>query len=198
LDEIPFKMWFYIYLAINALYIFKGKNHYHIKENEILWSLHYFFNFCLFGNVSWTINMKHFGHWKNVSYIFYVHYFYPISSSNHWIKNNFDVKWTLSFKMLSCKILSLFIMFQIVKGCHQDLSLLHTMYSLYITFFGESDSPSMCFHPFFLYAQYKLITWLINFIIFHQNVLKLINYLCQNVYDFKNITWHVKMFMIFL
>jgi hypothetical protein len=40
-------------------------------------------------------------------------------------------------------------MFQIVKGCHQDLSLLRTMYSLYITFFGESGSPSMCFHPFF-------------------------------------------------
>ncbi len=48
------------------------------KRRFYRWALHYFFKFFLFGNVSWIINMRPYGRWKIVSYIFYVHWFYPI------------------------------------------------------------------------------------------------------------------------
>jgi hypothetical protein len=42
------------------------------------WALHFFFNFLLFGNVSWIINMRPYGCWKTINYILYVHGFYAI------------------------------------------------------------------------------------------------------------------------
>jgi hypothetical protein len=55
LDEIPFKKCVLLHLFNNEYnnILFSKKNYYHIKEEEIYkWSLHYFFNFLLFGNVS--------------------------------------------------------------------------------------------------------------------------------------------------
>jgi len=51
--------------------------------------------------------------------------FIKSSSSNHWIKINFDSKWTLSSKMLSCNFFKKIIVFRIAKGYHQTFSLLH-------------------------------------------------------------------------
>jgi hypothetical protein len=48
-------------------------------------------------------------------------------SSNHWIKINFDSKWTLKLKILSCKYFKKLLMFRIAKKYHQDFSLLRTM-----------------------------------------------------------------------
>jgi hypothetical protein len=50
--------------------LFLGKNHYLKKKIFYRWALYYFFIFLRFGNVSWTINMRPCGHWKNVHYIF--------------------------------------------------------------------------------------------------------------------------------
>jgi hypothetical protein len=91
------------------IYFFKKKQ-YHIKEEEILlMGIALFFNFFLFGNVSWITNMRPSGHWKNVTYFIYIDLIQS-SSSNYWIKISFDSKWTLSSKMLSCKII-IFILF---------------------------------------------------------------------------------------
>jgi hypothetical protein len=91
------------------IYFFKKKQ-YHIKEEEILlMGIALFFNFFLFGNVSWITNMRPYGHWKNVTYFIYIDLIQS-SSSNYWIKISFDSKWTLSSKMLSCKII-IFILF---------------------------------------------------------------------------------------
>jgi hypothetical protein len=89
------------------------------------WALHVFFNFLLFGNVSWTTNMRLYGRWKTVSYILYVHWFYPIFFIYRWIKINFDSKCTLSSKMFSCKFLSFLLVFMIAKNCHQHFNFLH-------------------------------------------------------------------------
>jgi hypothetical protein len=41
-----------------------------MKEEEILWmSFALYFNFLLFGNVSWITNMRPYGCQKNISYI---------------------------------------------------------------------------------------------------------------------------------
>jgi hypothetical protein len=48
-------------------------------------------------------------------------------SSNHWIKINFDSKWTLKSKMLSCKFLKFLLVFKIAKKYHQHFSLLCIM-----------------------------------------------------------------------
>jgi hypothetical protein len=99
-------------------YIYLGKNHYHIKK-EILWmGIAFFFNLCLFVNVSWSTNMKPYGHWKIVSYIFYIQYYIQSSSSNYWIKMNFE------FQNVVIKFFKCLLMFTIIKGCHQDFSLL--------------------------------------------------------------------------
>jgi hypothetical protein len=50
--------------------------------------------------------------------------FIQFSSSNRWVKINFDSKWTLSSKMLSCKFLSFLLVFMIAKEYHQDFNLL--------------------------------------------------------------------------
>jgi len=87
------------------------------------------FNFLLFGNVSWTTNMRPYGHWK--LYVIYCVYigFIQSSSSNHWIKISFDSKWIWSLKMLLCKFQSFLLVFKLAKWCHQ--------YLLYITFFEQ-------------------------------------------------------------
>jgi hypothetical protein len=62
------------------------------------------FNFLLFDNVSWTTNVKPYGRKKTwVIFSMYIG-FIQSSLSNHWIKVNFDSKWTLNSKMLSCKL----------------------------------------------------------------------------------------------
>ncbi len=74
---------------------------------------------------------------KNINYILCVHWFYPIQSSfSHWIKINFDSKWTLSLKMLSSKSLSLLLVFRIGKGYHQDCSLLRIIIFVIHHLFG--------------------------------------------------------------
>jgi len=69
-------------------------------------------------------------------------------SSNHWMKINFHSKWILGFKMLSCKFESFLFMYKIIKGCHQDLSLLCTrIFVIHLFFLVKTVSPLMCFHP---------------------------------------------------
>jgi hypothetical protein len=48
--------------------------------------------------------------------------FIQSSSYNGSIKIKFDLKWTLSSKMLLCKFLSLLLVFRLPKGCHQDFT----------------------------------------------------------------------------
>jgi hypothetical protein len=43
---------------------------------------------------------------------------------NHWIKINFDSKFTLNSNMLLCKFLSFLIVFRIAKKCYQDFNFL--------------------------------------------------------------------------
>jgi hypothetical protein len=89
------KMCFFAFLSNKCIIItfFKEKTTTISKKRFHKWALYYFFNFLLFGNVSWTTNMKPSGHWKIGSYILYVHQFIQFSSSNYWIKINFDSKW---------------------------------------------------------------------------------------------------------
>ncbi len=57
-----------------TIYIFRKKITAISKRTRFYkWALHYFFNFLLFGIVSWTTNMGPYAHWKIVSYILYVH-----------------------------------------------------------------------------------------------------------------------------
>jgi hypothetical protein len=76
------------------------------------------------------------------------------SSTNHWIKINFDSKWTLSFKMLSCKSLSLLLVFRIAKGYHQDCSLLCTIIFVIHHLFGWKVVHPLC--AFTLLCKCKL------------------------------------------
>jgi hypothetical protein len=55
--------------------------------------------------------------------IYFIQFFHLTIGS----KLNFDSKWTLNFKMLSYNIYLFIFVFKIVKGCHQDFSLLCTM-----------------------------------------------------------------------
>jgi hypothetical protein len=119
------------------------------------WALHYFFNFLLFGNVSWTTNMRAYGHWKTVSYILYVINFIQSFSSNDWIKNNFDSKWTLNSKMLWCNFLSFLLVFKIIKGYHQNFNLLRNIILvIHHLFLVKSGSPFVCFHPNVTYSKW--------------------------------------------
>ncbi len=111
---------------MHNIYIFWGRNHYHMKKEEIYkWVLHYFFQKFQkfqFGNVSWCTNMRPYGCRKNVDYIFYVHCFL-----SHPLHLTIKSKWTLNSKMLPCNFLKTFIVFKIVKRCHQDFNLYCTM-----------------------------------------------------------------------
>jgi hypothetical protein len=60
-----------------------------------------------------------------------------------------DSKQTLSSKMLSCKFLSVLLLFRIAKGCHQDFNLLLLQYLLYIIFLVQKWFTLMCFHSTF-------------------------------------------------
>jgi hypothetical protein len=105
-----------------------------------------FFQFFLFGNVSWTTNMRLYGRWKVINYIYYMYInFILFFSYNHWMKINFDSKWTLSSKMLSCKFLSFLFVFMIVEDYHQNFNLLHTIILVIHYFFlVNSGSPLVC------------------------------------------------------
>jgi len=75
------KMCFFTFLSNKCITItfFKEKTTTISKKKRFhKWALDYFFNFLFFGNVSWTTNMKPYGHWRIGSYILYVHQFYPI------------------------------------------------------------------------------------------------------------------------
>jgi hypothetical protein len=61
-----------------------------------------------------------------VIYYMYIN-FIQFSSTNRWIKINFDSKWTLGSKMLSWKFLSFLLVFMIAKEYHQNFNLLHTI-----------------------------------------------------------------------
>jgi hypothetical protein len=45
------------------------------------------------------------------------------SSSNHWIKIDFDSKWTLNLKKFSWEFKFFLLVFRIAKGYHQKFSL---------------------------------------------------------------------------
>jgi hypothetical protein len=95
LDEIPFKKCVFFAFLNNKCIIKKiRKKTITISKRKRFyrWALHYFFSFFLFGNVLWTINMRPYGCWKTISYIFMYINFIQSSSSNHWIKINFDSK----------------------------------------------------------------------------------------------------------
>jgi len=65
---------------------------------------------------------------ENLKIIYYMYInFIQSFSSNYWIKINFDLKWTLSSKMLSCKFLSFLFVFRRAKEYHQDFNLLCTI-----------------------------------------------------------------------
>jgi hypothetical protein len=112
------------------------------------WGL-YFFIFLWFSNVSWTTDMKPYGHWKDVCYIFYAHWFFPIlfhltiGSSLTLIQNEL---WVPKYCHAHSKVF--FLMFRVSKKCHQDFCLLHTYYTCYTSFFWvKSGSHVVCFHP---------------------------------------------------
>jgi hypothetical protein len=78
LDEVSFLkcVFFFIFeqWMHNNIYILKKKTTTISKMRRFYrWALHYSFNFLLFGNVSWIINMRPYGYWKTISYILYVH-----------------------------------------------------------------------------------------------------------------------------
>jgi hypothetical protein len=77
---------------------------------------------------------------ENMYIIYFMHIdFIQLSSSNHWIKLNFDSKWTLSFKMLSYMFLSSFFMFEVLKKMpSRFMFIAHLLYLLYIIFFDEN------------------------------------------------------------
>jgi len=96
-----------------------------MKEEEIFkMGFALYFYFFLFGNFSWITNTRP---WLSKKYKLYFMYidFIRSSSSNCWIKINFNSKLILNSKML-CKFLSLLLVFIIAKGCHQDFNLFYT------------------------------------------------------------------------
>jgi hypothetical protein len=72
-------------------------------------------------------------------YVIYCMYidFFQSSSSNCWIKINFDSKWTLSSKMLSCNFFKKNLVFLIAKEYHQNFDLLHIIILVIHHLFGE-------------------------------------------------------------
>jgi hypothetical protein len=108
------KQWMYN----NILFI--GQNHYHQRGGN---ALHYFsIFFCLvmfYEQRKWGLMTI-----ENL-WIIYSMYIDFIQSFlfNHWIKINFDSKWTFSSKML-CKFLNFFLVFKIAKKCYQDFNFL--------------------------------------------------------------------------
>jgi len=61
---------------------------------------------------------------KKMYIIYFMHIdFIQSSLFNHLIKLNFDSKWTLSSKMLSCILNFFFYIFKISKKCYQDFNL---------------------------------------------------------------------------
>jgi hypothetical protein len=97
-----------------------------------------FFNFLLFSNASWITNMKPYGCWKIISYILYVHWFYPFFFSNHWIKIWFDLYWILSSIMLSCTLINLFYYcLRLLNNAINIIIYCVIWYLLYITFVGK-------------------------------------------------------------
>jgi hypothetical protein len=89
--------------------------------------------------------------------IYFMHIdFIQSSSFNHWIKLNFDSKWTLNSKILSCMPSR----FQFI---------VYLSYLFYITFLGENGSHVMCFHlkchllTINTFHNHKLHTWMHNF-----------------------------------
>jgi hypothetical protein len=85
-----------------------------------------FFQFSFVWYVSWITNMRPYGYWNIVSYILCT---FILFNPLHLIVGSrlIDSKWTLSFKMLLCKILSVLLVLRLDKGCHQDFSLLRTI-----------------------------------------------------------------------
>jgi hypothetical protein len=81
--------------------------------------------------------------------------FIQSSSFNHWIKINFDSKWTLSFKILWCKILNFLLVFRIIKGYHQDFNLLcNIILVIHHLFFGEKWFTLCVFSPNVTYSRW--------------------------------------------
>jgi len=155
LDEILFEKCVLLHLFANTCIIissFLKKTHYHTKEDEIYrWALKKKFSFfCLVvfnRSQTWSLMVI-----INI-YIIYSIYtdFIQSSSSNGWIKINFDSNWTLSStKMLSCKFKILLLVLKIAKGCHQDFNLImyHNIYYTLVSIM-TSGSLLVCFHPNF-------------------------------------------------
>jgi len=92
--------------------------------------------------------------------IYFMHFFIQSSSSNHWNKFNFDSKWTLNSKMLSCT----FKFFKKSLGFPKDaISILAYCIPIIFVihhFFGwkvmKNGSPVVCFHMRPTYWHYHL------------------------------------------
>jgi hypothetical protein len=105
LVENPFKKCVFFHFLSNKFIInfyFWKKTITFIKKKIYRWALYYFLVF--FGLVmchepqTWSpmvIEKMYFVYFMHIDLI-------QISSSNHWIKLNYDSKWTLSSKILSC------------------------------------------------------------------------------------------------
>jgi hypothetical protein len=102
-----------------------------------------------------TTNMRPYGCWKNVRYIFYAHWFIQSSSFNHWMRFNFYSKKLWVSKCCHAHSKIFILMFKIFKRCCQDFSLLHTYYTCYTSLFWVK-----CGEKWFICNVFSLNYWL--------------------------------------
>ncbi len=139
--------------------------------------MHFLNNKCIINSQFWdkTINLrkKWFSNWPLYYFLFfclvmchesqtwglvaiekmYIIYFMHIdliqsSSSNHWTKFNFDSKWALNYKILSCTFWSfLFYVWDFKKNSSRFQLTTYLSYLLYIIFLDEKWLTCNVFSP---------------------------------------------------